>query len=442
MGSTQQPIPNENDGELLDPYDILRKLQNLTNEDNPTIPFPAHFSPTSLEQFHKCPQAFFFLYILKLTPDPPMTPELARGILCHTAIEEVFDLRPADRTLFNLENLFRRAWKKVRGEREVKNPILSEFDDGVDDGERSRGSKTEEKVGKTQSQYDTLFRNQDNDYAYDIQSEIEWGESSLLLLKNYFELEDLRAQSPLMREMWVHARLPLVNANNDHVDDVILKGKIDRIDILPKHHFDDSKVHLQIIDYKTGKKPWFKYSQSVNDRIFQDQFWKMKVYALMLWKTILQTEEGNGLQQKDQYKYRLSWELQQKLTDAMGQAHINPTTRWSNILELNSLRLIHLTSHVDDTSVNSLSDSMHDQIIGKATYLDYDLDSQSEFQSVILGQTERELQEIINEVKKLVDAQSPHAFKHCDWGYCSCHELRRKFRSGSVYDAPSSRNIR
>lgn len=443
--SSNQELPittNDKDDELLDPYVILRKIQNLSNNEDiiPTIPFPAYFSPTSLEQFHKCPQAFFFLYILKLTPDPPMTPELARGILCHTALEEMFDLSPADRNLINLENLFRRAWKKVRGDREDMNghSIVA-----PDDDQRNYNSKE-------MTQYDSLFRkhdigNDDDDdersgAIYDIESETNWGESSLRLLKNYMELEDPSQQSPLMREMWVHARFPLDGDSNEHpADDFIIKGKIDRIDILPGSSTSEERLQLQIIDYKTGKKPWFKYSQSVNDRIFQDQFWKMKVYALILWKMILQTEDvasavDNGAgQQKDQYKYRLSWELQQRLANAMDNVRIGDTG-WSNMLELKSLRLIHLTSHLDDASVNNSVNAMNDKgIIGKATYLDYALDAPSEFERVILDQTEREVQAIVRGVKKLVDAQSPHAFKHCDWRYCSCHEFRRRFRPGSVH---------
>jgi hypothetical protein len=259
------------------------------------------------------------------------------------------------------------------------------------------------------------------------------------------ELEDPSQQNPLMREMWVHARFPLAGNSHEHHanDDFIIKGKIDRIDILPSTPTTSAeRLHLQIIDYKTGKKPWFKYSQSVNDRIFQDQFWKMKVYALILWKMIIQTEdvvssvENGAVQQKDQHKYRLSWELQQRLTNAMDNVRIGDTG-WSNMLELNSLRLIHLTSHLDDASVNNSVNAMNDKgIIGKATYLDYALDAPSEFERVILDQTEREVQAIVRGVKKLVDAQSPHAFKHCDWRYCSCHEFRRRFRPGSVFISP------
>lgn len=372
-----------------------------------------------------------------------MTPELARGIMCHTALEELFDLRPADRNLINLENLFRRAWKKVRGERRLNSKLIIPVD--------AEGFSN----NKEKNIYDALFRKKDDDEkrmsaSYDIESERDWGQSSLRLLKNYMELEDPSHHSPLIREMWVHARFPSVNNSNNlnADDDFIIKGKIDRIDIVPTNTSSD-RVQLQIIDYKTGKKPWFKYSQSVNDRIFQDQFWKMKVYALVLWKMILQTmdeepavefhENGGVRRQNDQYKYRLSWEFQQRLRNAMSSLRINDT-RWSNVLELTSLRLIHLTSHVDDDSVNSPKASMNGKSssIGKATYLDFALDDPAVFESVVLEQTEREVKAIIHGIKTLVDTQSPHSFKHCDWRYCSCHEFRRRFRPGSVYISPDA----
>ena len=249
---------------LLDPYVIL---QNLTKQDAPTIPFPNYLSPTSLETFSKCPQAFFFLYILKLTPDPPMTPQLARGIICHTALEELYDLSPDDRSLTNLENLFRKEWNRLRGGRE--DPLIA-----TDDGKNKNHSlqNTETKKG---NEYDVLFRDLDDDgriSGYDIESEINWGKSSLDLLKNYYDLEDPRTKFPVARELWVQA--PFDSAPNEN--DFIVRGKIDRIDILPMI---SDKIQLQIIDYKTGKKPWFKYSHKVNERIRGEQFWKMKVYC-------------------------------------------------------------------------------------------------------------------------------------------------------------------
>lgn len=170
----------------------------------------------------------------------------------------------------------------------------------------------------------------------------------------------------------------------------------------------------------------------------------MKVYALILWKMIHDTDRTSeqvrvhgtlelSQQRKDQYKYGLSWVLQQRLIQATARAQHHP--KWSNILELNSLRLVYLTSHLDDTSANGFSNDGHGNL-GKATYLDYPLgSSQLEFQS-ILDQTEQEVKQIAGEIKRLVDMQSPHEWKHCDWRYCSCHELRRKFVRGSVYQDP------
>lgn len=135
---------------------------------------------------------------------------------------------------------------------------------------------------------------------------------------------------------------------------------------------------------------------------------------------VQRTDKASEQEEKDGYKYGISWTLQQRLASAM---NITPSNipKWSNMLELNSLRLTYLTSHVDDTSANGL-----------ANFLDYSLDSKSEFESILM-QTEHEVQTIAREIKELVDTQSPHAFKHCDWKYCSCHELRRRFIPGSVY---------
>jgi len=430
---TQKSSTNNEEGDhLLDPYDILRNLQKgqTNTQDAPKIPLPTHLSPTSLEQYHKCPQAFFFLYILKLTRDPPMTPQLARGIICHTALEEVFDLSPDDRSLANLENLFRRGWGKVRGH-------------------RGKDSVNLNKTKTKKEDYNCLFREEreDGSLGHAIDEEIEWGRSSLDLLSNYYDLEDpclVKSPNPLMREMWVQARFPF--GNSADTDEFVVRGKIDRIDVLPSS---PDGAALQIIDYKTGKKPWLKYSPKVNDRIEQEQFWKMKVYALMLWKMILRTDQSSAERssvdygheqgrQKDLYKFGLSWALQQRLAQAMSSNTQN-NARWSDTLQLNSLRLMYLTSHIDDVSANGDSTmvaSGRSSGIGKAKYLDYSLGSSpSEFQS-ILDQTELEVQTIARNIKTSVDAQSPHAFEHCDWRYCSCHELRRKFRPGSVYQSP------
>lgn len=260
-------ITTEKKDKLLDPYAILR---NLTNQDVPEIPFPTYLSPTSLETFHKCPQAFFFLYILRLTPDPPMTPQLARGIICHTALEELYDMSPDDRSLTNLENLFRKEWNRLRGDRRDNDVVAT--NDGKNNNHALQNTGT-----KKENEYDVLFREHGDDgriAGYDIESEIDWGKYSLDLLKNYCDLEDPRIKSPVARELWVQARFASANSN-----DFIVRGKIDRIDRVDILPTTSDQIQLQIIDYKTGKKPWFKYSQKINDKIAKEQFWKMKVYC-------------------------------------------------------------------------------------------------------------------------------------------------------------------
>ena len=460
---------NNKNNLLLDPYEILRELpinQNLPEQDNgapPKIPLPTHLSPTSLESFSKCPQNFFFQYILKLKPDPPVTPQLARGIICHTALEEVFDVHPNERSLETLENLFRTEWGRLRGNREEHNAMLLEStndgDGNEEDHDVSKVSAGTAKTGKGKD-YDVLFRSDCDDdtgpLSYDISAEIDWGKSALDLLQNYYQLEDPKTISqpnPLMREMWVQARFP-IQENDDGDDDdtdnneFIVRGKIDRIDILQPSG-NNNKVQLQIIDYKTGKKPNFKYSPKVNERIENEQFWKMKVYAVILWKMIQhstrQANDGTRVyselnkdssnKKNDDYKYGLSWALQQRLMKVMSTDTNSPD--WDNILELESLRLMYLTSHLDDASVNGDGDTSTESI-GKATNLDYPLlggSSTPEFEA-ILDQTESEVRHIASEIKRLVNIQDPLAFEHCDWRYCSCHELRQKFVRGSVYSSP------
>lgn len=403
------------DEALLDPYDILRALQSndeVAPQDNnkPIIPLPSQLSPTSLDRFRKCPQAFFFQDILKLKPDPPTTPALARGTCCHTALEEVFQLKPVDRTLDNLKNLFRRAWSVKRGPREAG---------------------TSDVMAQNKNDYDCLFRT--DEQSYDIDAEIEWGKTSLDLLANYYELEDPKCLSPITREMWVHARF------NAEDTPFVIRGIIDRIDMFVDEQ--SGKVQLQIIDYKTGKKPHFKYSESFNEKIKKDQFFNMRLYALILWKMIIETERGAKLLYanpgedipdsegiKPEYKFRLSWELQQKVLRALDKDGETNQIPWTTMLDFLPLRLLFLTSHRDDDSVNHASNVENE--LGKASYLDAAL--QPNFHQ-ILHETEQDVISIFSDIKVLVDMQDPRAFKHCDGKFCNCHEIRRRFRYGSVW---------
>jgi hypothetical protein len=123
-----------------------------------------------------------------------MTPQLARGIICHTALEELYDLSPNNTSLANLENLFRKEWNRLRGRRE--NGKECDIGDALiaADDEKNKNHFLPNSKTKKENKYDVLFREHDDDKriaGYDIESEIKWGKSSLDLLKNYYDLEDL-----------------------------------------------------------------------------------------------------------------------------------------------------------------------------------------------------------------------------------------------------------
>jgi hypothetical protein len=337
----------------------------------------------------------------------------------------VFDLKPPERSLDNLKHLFRRAWKKKRGTRE-----------GNGNGEDENNGY--DKAAKS-NDYDCLFRTPDGQ-AYDINAEIEWGKTSLKLLENYYEMEDPRSitpPNPIMREMWVHARFDVDN------EPFVIRGIIDRIDMFVDEQ--SGKIQLQIIDYKTGKKPHFKYSQPVNERIEGEQFVNMRLYTLMLWKMILETEKSvatlydtsvddgtNSEIRKPEYKYRLPWELQQKVLRALGTDDESSKLHWSGVLEFLPLRLFFLTSHPDDESANESLGMSNDTNMGKASFLDAAL--KPNFHQ-ILHETEQELLSICSNIKDLVEMQDPMAFKHCNRPFCNCHEMRSRFRYGTVWSS-------
>jgi hypothetical protein len=265
-------------------------------------------------------------------------------------------------------------------------------------GPREAGTSNNDAV-QNKNDYDCLFRS--DEQSYDIDAEIEWGKTSLDLLANYYELEDPKSLSPITREMWVHARF--------YVDDTpfVIRGIIDRIDMFVDEQ--SGKVQLQIVDYKTGKKPHFKYSDSVNERIKRENFFNMRLYALILWKTIVETERrakllytnpnediSDGESIKPEYKFRLSWEVQQKVLRALGKDGETNHIPWTAMLDFLPLRLLFLTSHPDDESVNHVS---MESELGKASYLDAAL--QPNFHQV-LHETEQDVLSIYSDIKKLV----------------------------------------
>lgn len=348
-----------------------------------SIPVPKSLSPSAAAEFKACPQSYLFQYLYGIRQ--PTNLALAKGSLCHSALEELFNLQPGDRTLDNLQNLFRKNWSKER--------MTEQYGHLFDDEDEITG---------------TLTRN--------TQAESKWGNEALELLGNYYRLEDPRLvpqPNPIEREIWVQAKLSLdpskgstgsnpkpcvdqQDENGDKEERFLVRGIVDRLDYVavpssPRDAFDQSgtvKTAVRIVDYKTGKAPDFKYSAATNQRIAEENMWQLKIYALLLREMI-----ANG-----------------KTSSKGGNL------KFISSNDLRLLRLMYLTSEE-----------------GEARYLDLDLGETEKERNEALQKVHRELAEIWKGIMILVNNQDPRMFPHCDRKFCFCHKIRPKFEFGSLY---------
>jgi RecB family exonuclease len=341
---------------------------NLENEndDNEEVLHPEQFgpismpkalSPSAVMEFKKCPQSYLLQYLYKLRQ--PQSPALAKGSMAHAALEQVFDLKEEDRTLENLQNLLRKEWGQER------------FNDN----------------------YKSLFDNAETGQR-DIEMEREWGESALKLLENYYQVENptlIKRPNPVKREIWLHSHLakdasfgstsPNTNIEVSKDDTFYVRGIVDRLDMIRPSQ-ESREVALKIVDYKTGKAPNLKYSRPVNERIVEEAFYQLKVYALML------REKGAG--------------------DKIPQ---------SNSMDLRFLQLFYLTSE----------DS-------QAKQWEYDLGDTQEKRDLILNEIHDDLATVWKSIKELVEKQDPKAFVGCDRSFCHCHKCRPRFEPGTLWE--------
>uniref|UniRef100_A0A7S2UQ23 PD-(D/E)XK endonuclease-like domain-containing protein n=1 Tax=Attheya septentrionalis TaxID=420275 RepID=A0A7S2UQ23_9STRA len=319
---------------------------------NGVIPYLKAMSPSSIMEFKACPQSFLFRYLYGIKQ--PTNLALAKGSMCHSALEKLFDLKPEDRSLEALQNLLRLSWSENRLSDNYRFLFEKKSDHGTE--------LTEEEVER------------------DIQAERDWGQSALNLLKNYYEVENpqlVESPNPLEREVWVRANLPVDPSNP--VDTFLVRGIVDRICLVQTP---DGPV-LRITDYKTGKAPNFKYSPPVNERIADENFFQLKIYALLLQQM-----------------------------RAAGKA---PPNLFST--DLRMLRLFYLTS-----------------ASGAGQYLDMDMGATPQERNEILRQIHMELSDIWTSIRQLVETQDPKSFVHCDRSFCSCHETRARFAPGTVWE--------
>jgi RecB family exonuclease len=349
------------------PEDANNNNSNKEDEDEqPLLLYPSHFgeipyptalSPSAVMEFKKCPQSFLFQYLYKLKQ--PTSMALAKGSMCHTALEKLFDFEKEDRTLENLQNLLRATWSQHR---------LSDT-------------------------YRFLFEPLEGER--DIPAEQLWGRSALQLLANYYEIEDPRTidrPNPLKREIWLNAHLTVdptlgatgkassSNNNNKNYGSptFYVRGIVDRLDMVRLESRRD--VVVRIVDYKTGKSPTLKYSKPVNERIMEEAFYQLKIYALLMREKGAGPEEPKGM-------------------------------------DLRLLRLLFLTSEQ-----------------GHAEYLDFDLGETEEERDVILQEVHEDLSNVWTTIRSLVAKQDPKAFVGCDRSFCYCHRCRERFVPGTLWE--------
>jgi len=162
---------------------------------------PTSLSPSRVEAFTSCPQAFRFASIDKI-PEPPMI-HMSRGTLVHRALELLHMEPPERRTVEVALTALDRAYTELAPTADFADLYLSD------------------------------------DQQHDLLDEAE------VLVRRSFELEDPRLVRSIGLELKLEAR----------VGSLTLRGIIDRLDL-------DDDGELVVTDYKTGRPPSVKYEQS------------------------------------------------------------------------------------------------------------------------------------------------------------------------------------
>jgi putative RecB family exonuclease len=172
-------------------------------------------SPSSAIDFKCCPQLFKFRAIDRL-PEP-VSGRAARGSLIHAVLERLFREPQPERTPARARDLLETVWREVRSEPDLRPDGLADLDEGT------------------------------------------WLADTVILLGNYFKLEDPSAVSAARLEWWVEFELPEIH----------LRGVIDRVE-------ETAGGGWILTDYKTGRVPAAPRELAA--------FFGLRFYALVCWR--------------------------------------------------------------------------------------------------------------------------------------------------------------
>ncbi|CAM9332346.1 unnamed protein product [Ectocarpus sp. 8 AP-2014] len=225
-------------------------------------------SPSAVSSFQQCPQLFYYRYILRLKSPP--TRETLKGIAVHEVLSLFFTLEEGSRDIGHLHELFRK----------VMIGLIAQ-----DKEDPSRG-------------YGKLFETQEE--------EKKWVVECLDLVANFVRVEsDARDDGEGDPE---HVELRMTHefgggetAAGRHIEEeeeggnggqagdgvaasntassMNVTGIVDRLDRCPDGT-------LRVVDYKTGKIPNLKYSEATNQRIMDEKFFQLQIYALLVERVL------------------------------------------------------------------------------------------------------------------------------------------------------------
>ncbi len=164
-----------------------------------------------------------------------------------------------------------------------------------------------------------------------------------------------------------------------------MRGIIDRLDLLYCPNSSDDTVVLRMIDYKTGKAPELKYASHTNERIQQEAFYQLLIYALLYHETF-------------------------------GRASGSPPVCF--------LRLFYLTSHSDSVEANDCP----------GVFWDLDLGSSQNERNELLNKIHADLVMVWQAINDMVAEQDPKVFYGCNRTFCFCHRCRSMFPAGTVWE--------